>query len=120
MSADGAPPREIPQAADQAGAADRCEALLQHTLDAVRPALSWQHGVPTAGQALPGHGMPDDAARWYVSRNRNVLTVISPVRRGALFGVVERHWRRSGHTISLRHRPGRPGRCHHAVDRTAG
>ncbi|WP_395298135.1 hypothetical protein ACF9IK_35300 [Kitasatospora hibisci] len=87
-------------AEDQAGAANRCEALLQHTLDAVRPALTWQHGAPAAGEVMPGHGTPDGPARWYVSRNRNVLTVISPARRGALLGVVERHWRRSGYTIS--------------------
>ncbi|MFJ3788527.1 hypothetical protein [Kitasatospora sp. NPDC090091] len=93
-------PRGDQGAEDQAAAANRCEALLQHTLDAVRPALTWQHGVPTAGEVMVGHGTPDGTARWYVSRNRNILTVISPARRGALLGVVERHWRRSGYIIS--------------------
>ncbi|MFD0278084.1 hypothetical protein ACFVHB_29835 [Kitasatospora sp. NPDC127111] len=86
---------------DQAGAANHCEALLQHTLDAIRPPLTWQPGVPTAGRTLPpGDAAPDDPACWYVSRNRNILTVVSPARRGALLGVVERHWRRSGHLIT--------------------
>ncbi|WP_051969413.1 hypothetical protein [Kitasatospora azatica] len=76
---------------DQIEAAHRCEALLDQTLDAVRPALTWQHGVPAAGEGELG---------WFVSRNRNVLTVVSAARRGALLGVVERHWRRTGHPVT--------------------
>ncbi|MFI6444928.1 hypothetical protein [Kitasatospora sp. NPDC050543] len=86
---------------DQAGAAERCEALLQHTLEAVRPELVWRHGVPSSGARLAAPGTPAGAdLGWYVSRNRNVMTIVSPARRGALLGVVERHWRRFGCTIT--------------------
>ncbi|MCX4751330.1 hypothetical protein OG455_38515 [Kitasatospora sp. NBC_01287] len=90
--------------ADQARAALRCEELLQETLLAVRPGLTWSHGVPSAG-LLARTGAVDSTSdpappTWFVARNRNVLTVISPARRGALLGVVERHWRACGHTLT--------------------
>ncbi|MBD0669532.1 hypothetical protein [Streptomyces sp. CBMA156] len=96
-------------AIDQLDAAERCETLLQDTLDAVRPAPVWQGSVPRAGARLPLPGRGSEAL-WYVTRGRDVLTVVSLPRRAVLVNVVERHWRRRGWTITSlnasRERPG--------------
>ncbi|MEV7776700.1 hypothetical protein [Kitasatospora sp. NPDC088351] len=88
--------------ADQAAAAERCEALLRDTLDGVRPEPAWRHGVARAGARLPMPGAgPDDAdVHWYVTRSRDIVTIVSAARRGALVGMVERHWRRCGWTVT--------------------
>ncbi|WP_097237007.1 hypothetical protein [Streptomyces sp. 1331.2] len=89
---------------DQLDAAERCETLLQDTLDAVDPTPAWQEAAPRAGARLPRPGL--GSARcgsdvlWYVTRGRDILTVVSLPRRALLVGVVERHWRRRGWTIT--------------------
>ncbi|GHF28793.1 hypothetical protein GCM10018790_02810 [Kitasatospora xanthocidica] len=94
---------------DQLDAAERCETLLRDTVDAIDPAPAWQEAAPRAGARLspPGKGA---AVLWYVTLGRDVLTVVSLPRRAALVGVVERHWRRCGWTITAlnadRERPG--------------
>ncbi|MEU9073638.1 hypothetical protein [Kitasatospora sp. NPDC048538] len=94
---------------DQLDAAERCEALLQDTLDAVRPALVWEPAAPRAGARLPLPGQDPDL-HWYVTRGRDVRTVVSAARRAVLVDVVERHWRRRGWTItSLNAGRDRPG-----------
>lgn len=96
-------------AVDQLDAAERCETLLQDTLDAVRPAPAWQGAPARAGARLPLPGRGSDLL-WYVTRGRDLLTVISLPRRAVLVDVVERHWRRRGWTITSlnvdRDRPG--------------
>lgn len=87
---------------DQARAADRCEDLLQDTLGAVRPGLVWQRGVECEGARLPA---PEDGpggagVHWYVSRSRDILTIVSVARRACLLGAVEADWRRRGFTIT--------------------
>ncbi|MFJ6379773.1 hypothetical protein ACIQI7_07165 [Kitasatospora sp. NPDC092039] len=84
---------------DQLDAAEHCETLLQDTLDAVRPAPVWQGAPARAGArlSLPGR---ESELLWYVTRGRDLLTVVSLPRRTALVGVVERHWRRRGWTIT--------------------
>ncbi|MER7757935.1 hypothetical protein [Kitasatospora sp. NPDC097643] len=84
---------------DQLDAAERCETLLQETLDAVRPAPVWQDAVPRAGARLPSPGR-EAGVLWYVTRGRDLLTIVSAARRAALVDVVERHWRRCGWTIT--------------------
>ncbi|MFJ7273331.1 hypothetical protein [Kitasatospora sp. NPDC098663] len=96
-------------AVDQLDAAERCETLLQDTLDAVRPAPVWQGAAPRAGARLPLPGRDPDL-RWYVTRGRDILTIVSAVRRPALVEAVERHWRQRGWTItSLNAGRSRPG-----------
>lgn len=89
-------------AVDQAAAAVRCELLLQDSLDAVRPQLTWRHGAARAGARLPVPGSgPDDAAvHWYVGRSRDIVTIVSAARRPALPGMVEMRWRRRGWTVT--------------------
>ncbi|MBV6698869.1 hypothetical protein [Kitasatospora aureofaciens] len=84
---------------DQLASAARCETLLQDTLDAILPMPVWQSATPRAGTRLPlpGEGVEP---RWYVTRGRDFLTIVSAARRGALVGAVERHWRRRGWTIT--------------------
>ncbi|WP_030232879.1 hypothetical protein [Streptomyces sp. NRRL S-350] len=99
---------------DQLGAAERCETLLQDTLDALDPAPAWQEAAPRAGARLsqPGRGSVgwESELLWYVTRGRDLLTVVSLPRRPALVGAVERHWRRRGWTItSLNAGRDRPG-----------
>ncbi|MEU8921268.1 hypothetical protein AB0D10_10100 [Kitasatospora sp. NPDC048545] len=94
---------------DQLDAARRCEALLQDTLDAIDPTPAWQEAPPVAGARLPRPGR-GSAALWYVTRGRDILTVVSLPRRAVLVDVVEQHWRRSGWTItSLNAGRDRPG-----------
>ncbi|MFJ9693156.1 hypothetical protein [Kitasatospora sp. NPDC101183] len=98
-----AAPVEVP------AAAERCEALLQETLDAVEPPLVWRAGAPSEGVRLPRPGRESEPC-WYVGRGRDVLTVVSLPRRAELAGAVERHWRRRGWTIAgLGGGPARPG-----------
>ncbi|MFI6154184.1 hypothetical protein ACIBCA_16025 [Kitasatospora sp. NPDC051170] len=105
----GAPGRPGRPPIGRLGAAERCEALLQETLDAVEPPLAWRAGAPTAGVRLPRPGRESEPC-WYVGRGRDVLTVVSLPRRAELAGAVERHWRRRGWTITgLGDGPARPG-----------
>ncbi|MFE6052072.1 hypothetical protein ACFQ6N_15035 [Kitasatospora sp. NPDC056446] len=85
--------------AGQLDAAERCETLLRDTLDAVDPVLASREAVPRAGARLPQPGAGPEVL-WYVTRGRDVLTVVSLPRRAELVGVVERHWRRRGWTIT--------------------
>ncbi|MEU9042629.1 MULTISPECIES: hypothetical protein [unclassified Kitasatospora] len=85
--------------ADQLDAAERCETLLQDTLDAIDPMPAWQEAAPRSGARLPRPGR-ESAVRWYVTRGRDILTVVSLPRRAALVDAVERHWRRRGWTIT--------------------
>ncbi|MEV3874133.1 hypothetical protein [Streptomyces sp. NPDC049906] len=64
-------------------AADRADAILDGTLAAVKPAVSWTHGETSEGDCD-------------LSRRRAVMTVISEERRGSFLGVVERHWKSEG------------------------
>ncbi|MFH8380162.1 hypothetical protein ACH4E7_04365 [Kitasatospora sp. NPDC018058] len=94
---------------DQLDAAERCETLLRETVDAVRPAPAWREAVSGTGVRLPPPGRESEP-HWYVTRRRDLLTLVSPCRQGELVGVVERHWRRRGWTITSltagRDRPG--------------
>ncbi|MET8622268.1 hypothetical protein ABZW30_00635 [Kitasatospora sp. NPDC004669] len=94
---------------DQLDAAERCEALLRETVGAVRPAPVWREVAPRTGVRLPLPGRESES-HWYVTRGRDLLTLVSPCRQGELVAVVERHWRRRGWTITSlnvgRDRPG--------------
>ncbi|MEV7023514.1 hypothetical protein [Kitasatospora sp. NPDC093558] len=84
---------------DQLAAEERCETLLQDTFDAIRPMPVWQSAPPRSGVRMPRPG-EGGGLHWYVTRGRDVLTVVSQARRPALAGAVESHWRRRGWTIT--------------------
>ncbi|WP_364712925.1 hypothetical protein [Streptomyces ossamyceticus] len=65
-------------------AADRADAILDETFAAIKPPVQWTHT----------YSMPGDC---YVDRDRAVMTIISPKRRGSFLGVVERHWKAKGY-----------------------
>ncbi|MFJ6698576.1 hypothetical protein ACIQM4_21225 [Streptomyces sp. NPDC091272] len=65
-------------------AAERADSILDETFAAIKPPVNWTHGQSTEGSCD-------------VSRRRQVMTIISPERRGSFFGVVERHWKDQGY-----------------------
>ncbi|WBP87958.1 hypothetical protein [Kitasatospora cathayae] len=95
---------------DQLDAAEHCEMLLRDTMAAVRPTTVWQETVPRAGVRLSAPGRRGPEVLWYVTRGRDLLTVVSPGRRPELARMVERQWRWRGWTItSLNAGRDRPG-----------
>lgn len=66
-------------------AADRADALLAATVDAIKPPVEWSHGISTELSCS-------------VSRRVAVTTVISTERVGSFLGVVERYWEKQGFT----------------------
>ncbi|MDQ0789564.1 hypothetical protein [Streptomyces sp. B3I8] len=66
-------------------AADRADALLADTMDAIKPPVDWVHGLSSDLSCS-------------VSRRVAVTTVISNERRGSFLGIVERHWKKKGFT----------------------
>lgn len=67
-------------------AADRADAILDGTFEAIKPAVQW----------TPTYTVP---AECYVDRDRTVMTIISEQRRAAFLGVVERYWKSKGYEI---------------------
>ncbi|ORT55255.1 hypothetical protein [Streptomyces sp. CB03238] len=68
-------------------AAERADAMLDATLNAVVPEVQWDHATTTAGSCN-------------VNRRRTVTTIISEQRRGSFLGIVERFWNKSGYKIT--------------------
>ncbi|KIF75751.1 hypothetical protein QR77_21415 [Streptomyces sp. 150FB] len=68
-------------------AASRADLMLDDTFAAIKPEVVWTHGVTTAGSCD-------------LSRRRTVMTEISEQRRGALLGLIDRFWRKSGYEIT--------------------
>ncbi|MFF1452644.1 hypothetical protein ACFVYF_31610 [Streptomyces sp. NPDC058274] len=65
-------------------AADRADAILDGTFQAIKPPVHWTHGEPTEGECD-------------VQRRRTVMTIISEERRGSFLGAIERHWKGEGY-----------------------
>ncbi|MFI8765027.1 hypothetical protein ACIGN6_08910 [Streptomyces sp. NPDC053792] len=72
---------------DMQEAADRADAMLDATLNAVVPEVQWAHHTWTSGSCT-------------VTRRRKVMTILSEQRRGAFLGVIERFWKKSGYEIT--------------------
>ncbi|MER5403562.1 hypothetical protein [Streptomyces sp. NPDC002769] len=77
------------------GAADEADKLIYQTLSAVKPPIEWTHDTSD-------HGSCDGESSDYgdVTRRAVVMTKVSEARRGALIGVIERHWKKGGHKIT--------------------
>ncbi|MEI7030586.1 hypothetical protein [Streptomyces pratensis] len=67
-------------------AAERSDALLDSTFNAINPSVQWAHDDTTSGSCD-------------LTRRRAVMTDISEARRGSFLGTVERFWRESGYEI---------------------
>lgn len=79
-------------------AGDRAEALLDDTLKAVTPPLSWGYNVPTEVECSTGLNEP--TGTFTIQRGRYVTTIVSAQRRGNLLGLVERHWKQRGYRVT--------------------
>lgn len=75
-------------------AAETADSLIHKTLSSIDPSLEWTHDISDDGPCAnsPGHGD--------VTRRAAVMTQISEEHRGALLGVIERNWKKSGHSIT--------------------
>ncbi|MCX4970361.1 hypothetical protein OHA98_37495 [Streptomyces sp. NBC_00654] len=72
---------------DMQGAAEHADSMLDAVLEKIQPSVMWTHGPTTVGSCD-------------VSRRRVVMTVVSPVRRGSLLGLVDRFWRSNGYRMT--------------------
>jgi hypothetical protein len=76
-------------------AADKADALVYDTFSAVKPPVEWTHDVSDHGSCGgESTGLGD------VTRRAVVMTKVSKERRGALLGIIERHWKQSGSKIT--------------------
>ena len=79
-------------------ATDKADLIMQGTLRAVQPELTWVHG-PSLDRSC-GDYKVDGRATGSMSRNVVVMTVVSKARRGSLLGLIERYWKSQGYTIT--------------------
>ncbi|MEV4435181.1 hypothetical protein [Streptomyces sp. NPDC049585] len=73
--------------------AERADEILDATFAAIVPSVEWTHREST-------HGGCGRSSLGSVTRRRAVMTVISEGRRGSFLGVVERHWKKQGFSIT--------------------
>ncbi|ROP46979.1 hypothetical protein [Streptomyces sp. PanSC9] len=79
---------------DMQEAAEKADALVYQTFRAVRPPLDWTHDASDHGSCDGSDAYGD------VTRRAVVMTKVSDERRGALLGVIERYWKKSGLKIT--------------------
>ncbi|MFD3916017.1 hypothetical protein [Streptomyces sp. NPDC058603] len=79
-------------------AAEKADAIMLSTMSSVQPALNWVHDGSTDGGC--GEYTIDGKKTGSVTRRTAVMTIVSEARRGSLLGVVERHWKKQGYTIT--------------------
>ncbi|MFD5451840.1 hypothetical protein [Streptomyces sp. NPDC127100] len=76
-------------------AADKADALVYETFSTVNPPIEWTHDVSDHGSCGgESTGLGD------VTRRAVVMTKVSKERRGALLGIIERHWKKNGNKIT--------------------
>ncbi|WCD87910.1 hypothetical protein KPP03845_104311 [Streptomyces xanthophaeus] len=96
-AADGTTKKEKTTMNMQQGA-ERADAILQETLGAVKPELLWNHG--SSGDAGCTNAVGGATGTGAANRSILILTIVSPQRRGALLGIIERAWKDRGYTIT--------------------
>ncbi|MFE4370150.1 hypothetical protein ACFRMN_18295 [Streptomyces sp. NPDC056835] len=79
-------------------AAEKADAIMLDTMTSVRPTLNWVHDASTASGC--GDYTIDGKETGAVTRRAAVMTIVAEARRGSLLGVVERHWKEQGYTIT--------------------
>ncbi|AEW96706.1 MULTISPECIES: hypothetical protein [Streptomycetaceae] len=82
---------------DMQQAGNRAEEILDDTLGAIKPPVSWAYYTP--GQMACSDGLNRPTGTTNVQRSRNVTTAVSPQRRGAFLGLVQRHWQQRGYRM---------------------
>lgn len=82
---------------DMQQAGERAEAILDGTMAAIQPSVTWSYGFPMKEACSNGLNRPTGATS--INRTRHILTVVSAQRRGNLLGVVQRYWEQHGFTI---------------------
>ncbi|MFD5648402.1 hypothetical protein [Streptomyces sp. NPDC127039] len=76
-------------------AAEKADTLVYETFSAVTPSVEWTHDVSDHGSCGgESSGLGD------VTRRAVVMTKVSKERRGALLGIIERHWKKNGNKIT--------------------
>ncbi|WP_406345628.1 hypothetical protein [Streptomyces sp. NBC_00648] len=79
-------------------AGEGSEKILDETLATIQPPVKWAYGAPMREACSTDLNEP--TGRTTVTRSRNILTVVSPHRRGSLLGVVQRHWEQQGFKVT--------------------
>lgn len=79
-------------------AGERSEALLDETLKAIRPPVTWDYYIPNETACSDDLNLPTGTTT--VKRGRFVVTTVSERRRGGFLGLVERHWKKQDYTIT--------------------
>ncbi|MFF8730387.1 hypothetical protein ACF073_28490 [Streptomyces sp. NPDC015171] len=79
-------------------AGDHAEEMLDAFLGTVHPPVEAAPGP--SNEAMCPDFKNDSTGTGQVTRRRYVMTIISSERRGNFLGVVERHWKKSGYTIT--------------------
>ncbi|MEU7551929.1 hypothetical protein AB0B01_06095 [Streptomyces sp. NPDC044571] len=83
---------------DMQQAGEGSEKILDDTLAAIQPPVEWVYGAPL--QEACSTDLNEPTGRTTVTRSRNIMTVVSPHRRGSLLGVVQRHWEQQGFKVT--------------------
>ncbi|MFE3511818.1 hypothetical protein [Streptomyces sp. NPDC059155] len=79
-------------------ATENADLMMQGTLTAVKPELTWVHG-PSLDRSCSDYEV-DGRATGSISRNVVVMTVVSKARRGSLLGLIERYWKAQNYEIT--------------------
>ncbi|MBL1080552.1 hypothetical protein JK359_00935 [Streptomyces actinomycinicus] len=79
-------------------AGDHAEGMLDAFIGAVHPSVEAAPG-PSNASMCPDF-KNDSTGTGTVTRRRSVMTVISSERRGSFLGIIERHWKKHGYTIT--------------------
>ncbi|MFK8912296.1 hypothetical protein, partial [Streptomyces sp. YS-3] len=79
-------------------AGEGSEKILDATLAAIQPPVKWAYGTPM--QEACSTDLNEPTGRTTVTRSRNILTIVSPHRRGSLLGVVQRYWESAGFKVT--------------------
>ncbi|MDI3389853.1 hypothetical protein QIS99_27215 [Streptomyces sp. B-S-A8] len=99
----GAAPKEKDQTVERPRmnmqeAGDRDERLLDESINAVTPQVKWKRYSSNEVACSTGVNEPTGTAN--VKRSRVITTKISEQRRGAFLGLIERHWKKNGYTLT--------------------
>ncbi|MEU4351627.1 hypothetical protein [Streptomyces sp. NPDC023838] len=79
-------------------AGEGSENILDATLAAIQPPVKWAYGAPM--QEACSTDLNEPTGKTTVTRSRNILTIVSPHRRGNLLGVVQRYWESAGFKVT--------------------
>jgi hypothetical protein len=80
-------------------AANRADAILDETINAVTPSVDWQHGIPFDGVCSSDpRDLPYETGS--VTRDRFITTIVSESRRQEFLAQIRSHWEGRGFVIT--------------------